>query len=203
MQLLQFSDATYQLDLNSQFLISCYHNPYLLHHIEQWYTVASTWMMGQTLQYRRSTKTARQPKNFILIIVKIFIIIIIGITFTIIVLNCHHQNQLQFTSNHEKQNYKTQARTGTELGYTWHWLVVTIRMGNSKNWEINFGQNNPLPVPVKSFICSQSLIIFLITVFVRGGNFQVWNKSQNFLLTTKFVTGKPQLSPIWCMHNAD
>ena len=55
----------------------------------------------------------------------------------------------------------------------------------------------PLPprllVPVKSFICSQSLIIFLITVFVRERNFRVSNKSQNFLSTTKFVTRKPEV----------
>ena len=69
-----------------------------------------------------------------------------------------------------------------------------IKMANCKRWKL------PPPrllAPVKSFICFQSLIIFLITLFVPGRNFRVWNKSQIFLPSTKFVTGKPELRPIW------
>ena len=83
-----------------------------------------------------------------------------------------------------------------------HWRSTNTN--GFKPWEIILAKpSSPLLSPVKSFICFQSLIIFLITVFVRGRNFRVWNKSQIFLLKTKFVTDKPDHSPIWRMQNAD
>ena len=48
--------------------------------------------------------------------------------------------------------------------------------------EMNYGETptRPLLSPVKSFICFQSLIIFLITVFVPGETFETETKVEFF-----------------------